>query len=737
MRFSSRIAACLCLGIIAAAAAGCNTAVNAPTPAPTPLPATSGVSRVSSPLFDLNTATAPRAAKKPKDVSVHGDTRIDDYGWLRSDEPTKNEELMAYLRAENAYADAVMKPVEGFKDALYKEMLARIKETDESVPYQLRGYWYTSKTEQGKQYPTHVRRKGSASAPDELLLDVNALAQGKKYMSVRGMRVSPNNQLLAYGTNETGGLEATLRVREIATQKDLPLEIKDVAGFVWAADNKTLFYTKQDKAKRPYQVWRHVLGSTQADTLIFEEKDELFWLDLSKTRSDAFILINLGSKDTSEVHVLPAGQPQGKFRVIEPRKKGLEYSVEHRGELFYIVANDTGVNFRLASAPVANPGKAQWKELIAHRKDVLLEDVSLFAGHMVLLERDRGVKKFRVFDLASNQDHYISFDEPSYNISTQGNAEFNTKTLRFDYTSLKTPQSVFDYDMMAKTRELKKRQPVLGDFDNARYTTERISVRAKDGTQVPVSLVYRTGLRKPGTAQPLLLYGYGSYGFSNDANFSSARLSLLDRGVIVALAHIRGGSDLGRAWYDDGKLAKKMNTFTDFIACAEGLIAQGYTSKDKLIAQGGSAGGLLMGAVTNLRPDLFKAIIAEVPFVDVLNTMLDETLPLTVGEFLEWGNPKIKEQYAWMRAYAPYDNLRATAYPAMYVRAGINDNQVAYWEPAKYVAKLRTLKTNADAPLLFHINLDAGHGGASGRYDALKERAQVFAFMFGTWGIGQ
>lgn len=692
---------------------------------------------MSSPLFDLNTATAPRAAKKPKDVSVHGDTRIDDYGWLRSDEPTKNEELMAYLRAENAYADAVMKPVEGFKDALYKEMLARIKETDESVPYQLRGYWYTSKTEQGKQYPTHVRRKGSATAPDELLLDVNALAQGKKYMSVRGMRVSPNNQLLAYGTNETGGLEATLRVREIATQKDLPLEIKDVAGFVWAADNKTLFYTKQDKAKRPYQVWRHVLGSTQADTLIFEEKDELFWLDLSKTRSDAFILINLGSKDTSEVHVLPAGQPQGKFRVIEPRKKGLEYSVEHRGELFYIVANDTGVNFRLASAPVANPGKAQWKELIAHRKDVLLEDVSLFAGHMVLLERDRGVKKFRVFDLASNQDHYISFDEPSYNISTQGNAEFNTKTLRFDYTSLKTPQSVFDYDMMAKTRELKKRQPVLGDFDNARYTTERISVRAKDGTQVPVSLVYRTGLRKPGTAQPLLLYGYGSYGFSNDANFSSARLSLLDRGVIVALAHIRGGSDLGRAWYDDGKLAKKMNTFTDFIACAEGLIAQGYTSKDKLIAQGGSAGGLLMGAVTNLRPDLFKAIVAEVPFVDVLNTMLDETLPLTVGEFLEWGNPKIKEQYAWMRAYAPYDNLRATAYPAMYVRAGINDNQVAYWEPAKYVAKLRTLKTNADAPLLFHINLDAGHGGASGRYDALKERAQVFAFMFGTWGIGQ
>jgi oligopeptidase B len=363
--------------------------------------------------------------------------------------------------------------------------------------------------------------------------------------------------------------------------------------------------------------------------------------------------------------------------------------------------------------------------------------VLLFANHMVLQERDKGVKKFRVFDLASKQDHHIAFDEPSYDIDSGPNAEFNTATLRFSYTSLKTPSSVFDYDMAAKTRELKKRQPVLGDFDSARYTTQRITVKAKDGTDVPVSLVYRTNLRKNGTPQPLLLYGYGSYGYSNDPNFSSSRLSLLDRGVIVALAHIRGGSDLGRAWYDNGKLANKMNTFTDFIACAEGLIAQGYTSKDKLIAQGGSAGGLLMGAVTNLRPDLFKAIVAEVPFVDVINTMLDESIPLTVGEFLEWGNPKIKEQYDWIRAYSPYDNLRATAYPAIYVRAGINDNQVAYWEPAKYVAKLRTLKTNAQAPLLFHINLDAGHGGASGRYDALKERAQVAAFMLGSWGVGQ
>ncbi|MGL4575977.1 MAG: S9 family peptidase [Burkholderiaceae bacterium] len=692
---------------------------------------------MQSTLFDLGAAQAPIAAKKPKDVSIHGDPRIDNYGWLRSDAPTKNDELMAHLRAENAYADAVMKPLNGLKDALYKEILGRIQETDESVPYPLRGYWYTSKTEQGKQYPIHVRRKGSATAADEVLLDVNALAQGKKYMSLRGMRVSPNNALLAYGTNETGGLEATLRVRDIATQKDLPLAITDVAGFVWAADNKTLFYTKQDKAKRPYQVWRHVLGAGTPDQLVFEEKDEQFWLGIGKTRSDAFVVIELGSKDTSEVHVLPAGEPQGKFRVIEPRSKGIEYSLEHRGDVFYITTNDTGPNFRLVTASVADPARARWRERIAHRADVLLEDMLLFAGHMVLLERDRGLKKFRIFDLASGQDHYIAFDEPAYTIGPVSNAEFNTQQLRYGYSSHKTPQSVFDYDMSTKTRELKKRQPVLGGYDEKQYTTERITVRAKDGTQVPVSLVYRTNLRTPGKPQPLLLEGYGSYGFSYDPNFSSNRVSLLDRGVIVAVAHIRGGSDLGRPWYDNGKLAKKMNTFTDFIACAEGLIAQGYTSKDKLIAQGGSAGGLLMGAVANLRPDLFKAIVAEVPFMDVINTMLDESLPLTVGEFLEWGNPKVKEQYSWMRAYSPYDNLRATAYPAMYVRAGINDNQVSYWEPAKYVAKLRTLKTNADAPLLFHINLDSGHGGASGRYDALKERAQVFAFMLGTWGIAQ
>ncbi len=685
--------------------------------------------------------TPPVAAKKPKDVTVHGDKRIDDYFWMRSAKPAQDAALMAHLRAENAYADTVMKPLAPLKDALYKEMLARIQETDESVPYQRRNYWYTSKTEQGKQYATHVRRKGGPNAPDELLVDVNALAKGKKYMSLRGMAISRNDELLAYATNETGGLEATLKVRNIATQRDLPIQIKDVAGFVWAADNRTLFYSKQDKAKRPYQVWRHTLGSKKPDVKVFEEKDETFWLGLSKSRSDAFIQIQLGSKDTSEVHLLPTDQPMGKFKVVQPRKKGLEYSVEHRGDTLYIGANDTGVNFRLVTAPVASPGQANWKEFTAHRDDTLIEDMMLFAKHMVVQERVRGVKQLRIHSFETNSDHAVAFTEPSYDLGSAENAEFNTTNLRFAYNSLTTPLSVFDYDMNTRQRELKKRQPVLGGYDPAKYTTERREYKAADGTMVPVSLVYRSDLRKAADGkpapQPLLLYGYGSYANSNDVYFSSARVSLLDRGAIIAMAHIRGGSDLGRKWYDDGKLAKKMNTFTDFIAVAEGLIGAGYTSKDLMIAQGGSAGGLLMGAVTNLRPDLWKAVVAEVPFVDVINTMLDESIPLTVGEFLEWGNPKVKAEYDWIRPYSPYDNIRATAYPSVYIRTGLNDNQVAYWEPSKYAAKLREFQTNKAAPILFHIKLESGHGGASGRYDALKERADVFAYMLAQWGLAK
>ncbi len=691
----------------------------------------------SNTMFNLDSVKAPVALKKPKDVSVHGDKRIDDYFWMRSASPAKDAELMAHLRAENAYADAVLKPVDGLKGKLYAEMLARIKETDESIPYQKGSYWYNSKTEKGKQYPKYVRRQGTSSAPDTTLLDVNALAKGKKFMSVRTISVSPNAKLVAYTTNETGGLEATLKVRNIATQKDFELAIKNVSSVVWAGDNQTIYYSKIDAAKRPFQVWRHVLGSSAADVKIFEETDEAFWLDLFKTGDDQFIGIGLGSKDTSEIHMMSSTAKDKTFFMIEPRTKGVEYSVVHRGNQFYIAVNDKGPNFRLVGVADNAPSKSNWKELIPHRADVFLEDIQPFVNHLVVLERKKGVKQLRVFDFPSAQEHVVEFDEPSYEITLKDNREFSLSKLRFEYQSLTTPPSLFDYDMSSRKRQLLKKTPVLGGFDSSKYTTERIQAKAPDGTAIPISLVYRTDMRAAPTSkpQPLLLDGYGSYGVSSDPYFSSSRVSLLDRGVIFAIAHVRGGADLGRSWYDDGKLAKKMNTFTDFIACAQALIDQGYTSKNQLIAHGGSAGGLLMGAVANLRPDLFSAIVAEVPFVDVINTMLDETIPLTVGEFLEWGNPKVKDQYDWIRAYSPYDNLSAKDYPTIYMRAGLNDNQVSYWEPAKYVAKLRTLKTNAKTPVLFHVNLDAGHGGSSGRYDALKERAQVYAFMLGSWGL--
>ncbi len=685
--------------------------------------------------FDLNSISAPVALKKPKDVTVHGDTRIDDYFWMRSANPAKDTELMAHLRAENAYADAVLKPVNGLKDKLYTEMLARVKETDESVPYQKGVFWYNSKTEKGKQYPTYVRRQGSSSAPDKTLLDVNVLAKGKKFMRVRSTSVSPNAKLLAYTTNETGGLEATLKVRDIAAQKDFPLAIENVSSVEWAADNKTIYYSKIDAAKRPYQVWRHVLGSSGPDVKIFEEKDEAFWLDLFKTGDDQFIGIGLGSKDTSEVHIMSSSAKDQQFSVIEPRTKGVEYSLVHRADQFYIAVNDKGPNFRLVGVSDKTPSKANWEELIPHRDDVLLEDIQTFVNHLVVVERKKGVKQLRVFDFRAAQEHVVEFDEPSYEIVLRDNREFSLSKLRFEYQSLTTPPSLFDYDMSSRKRQLLKKMPVLGGFDSALYTTERIDAKAPDGTAIPMSLVYRTDLRTKSKPQPLLLDGYGSYGVSSDPYFSSSRVSLLDRGVIFAIGHIRGGADLGRSWYDNGKLAKKMNTFTDFIACAQALVDLGYTSKNQLIAHGGSAGGLLMGAVANLRPDLFSAIVAEVPFVDVINTMLDETIPLTVGEFLEWGNPKVKEQYDWIRAYSPYDNLTAKDYPTIYMRASLNDNQVSYWEPAKYVAKLRSLKANANRPVLFHVNLEAGHGGSSGRYDALKERAQVYAFMLGSWGL--
>lgn len=678
-------------------------------------------------------SSAPQAARKPKDVSIHGDKRIDNYFWLRERD---NPEVLAHLKAENDHAEAWFKPLNEFKNKLYAEMLARVKEDDEGVPWRKGAWWYFSRTATGQQYPTWARRKGSPDAADETVLDMNTLAKGKPFLQLGTFAPSPDGKMLAYSLDETGALDFTLYVKNMANGEILPLKIEKTAGAVWANDNRSLFYLTKDEAKRTAQVWRHELGQAGADTLVYEDRNELFWVDLAKTLDGQYIVIHSDSKDTTELRVISADKPKSRLRIVLPRKKGREASLEHRDGLFYLRVNDTGPNFRLVTVPAAKPDIAQAKELIAHRKNVMLEDVEVFSQHMVIAERDGGLQKLRVWDFATGQSHHIAFDEAVYSASAKDNHDYDTDTFRFAFVSLATPQTTYDYQMATRTLTLKKRQPVLGGYDSALYESRQIRARAKDGTLVPISLVWRRDLRQAGQPQALLLDGYGAYGISNDVYFSNSRVSLLDRGVVVALAHVRGGTDLGRSWYDDGKLAKKMNTFTDFIACAEALVEQGFTTPKQLIIEGGSAGGLLMGVVTNLRPELFKGVVAEVPFVDMLNTMLDETLPLTVGEFLEWGNPKKKADYAVMRAYSPYDNLKAGAYPAIYLRTSLNDSQVPYWEPAKYAAKLRTLKTDQN-PLLLSINLDAGHGGASGRYDALKERAQTLTFMLAQWGLAR
>ena len=673
----------------------------------------------------------PRPARKARDVTVHGDTRIDDYFWLRERE---DPEVLAHLRTENAYADAWFGPQAAFKDRLYAEILARIQEDDEAVPYRKGAWWYLSRTAKGRQYPTYLRRHGAPDGPEQVLLDLNALAEGKPFLQLGTLAVSPDARLLAYSLDETGALDFTLYVKDLDTGAALPVKIEKTDAAVWANDNATLFYLTKDEAKRTARVWRHTIGQTGPDTLVWEDRNELFWVSLSKTLDQRYIVIGSDSKDTSERRVINADRPASRMRIVVRRRKGREAQLDHRDGQFYLLLNDTGPNFRLVRTPAAEPDLVRAVELIPHRNDVMLEDVDVFARHMVVAERDRGVQKLRVWDFASGDSHHIAFDESVYSAHTSHNAEFDTDSLRFAFVSLTTPQTTYDYDMATRALTLKKRQAVLGGYDRTRYEARQIQAVASDGSAVPVSLVWRKDRRHDGVPQPLLLDGYGAYGISNDVYFSSARLSLLDRGVVVALAHIRGGADLGRRWYDDGKLAKKMNSFTDFIACAEALVAQGWTTPSQLIIEGGSAGGLLMGAVANLRPDLFQAVVAEVPFVDVINTMLDDTLPLTVGEYLEWGNPNKRAEYRTIRTYSPYDNLRAQPYPAFYLRTSLNDSQVPYWEAAKFAAKLRDLKTD-DHPVLLHVNLDAGHGGASGRYDALRERAQTLTFMLARWGL--
>jgi oligopeptidase B len=695
----------------------------------------------------------PLARREPVETVLHGDRRVDHYAWLRQKD---NPEVIAYLEAENSYTDAILRPTETFQEALYQEMLGRILQTDVSAPYRLRGYLYFTCTEQGKQYPIHCRRVDSSGSLDEMLLDLNRLAEGHSFLGLGALDVSNDNQLLAYAIDTTGFRQYTLHIKNLWNGAIFPEAIERVTSAAWAAGNRTLFYTVEDPiTKRAHRLYRHPAGSAEADTLIYEERDEHFRLEIERTRSGAFLLLVIASHTTSEVRFLPAAQPNGEFRVIAAREADHEYYVDHHpnpltreqrganpddtGGYFFIRTNSGGRTFRLVCAPVAEPQRAKWREIIPNRRDVMLAGVDVFRSHIVLSEREGGLPYLRIVDLsveapnALTASHRIEFGEPAYNASFGNNPEFDVSFVRFQYESFVTPRSVFDYEVLTRERVLRKQQPVLGGYDATQYVSERVHAATADGTRVPISIVYRKDTPLDSTA-PLLLYGYGSYGYSIAVNFSSNRVSLLDRGMIFAVAHVRGGGELGKPWHDAGRLRQKRNTFTDFIAAAEHLIARRYTAPESLVIEGGSAGGLLMGAVANMRPELFRMVISHVPFVDVLNTMLDASLPLTVGEYEEWGDPRVAEDYFYMKSYCPYTNLEAKPYPAMLVKTGLNDSQVMYWEPAKYVAKLRTLKTDANA-LLLKTNMGAGHGGASGRYDYLREIALDYAFLLSELGI--
>ncbi|MBX5495451.1 MAG: S9 family peptidase [Bryobacteraceae bacterium] len=678
-------------------------------------------------------AAPPMARKEPKRLELHGDVRIDDYFWLRD---RKNPEVIAYLEAENRYTEEQMRSVEGLREKLYREIVGRIQETDTSVPAKIGDYYYYTRTEQGKEYSISCRKKGSVDAPEEVLLDSNLLADGHAYFRLGVFEVSPNHRLLAYSIDTVGDETYTLFIKNLDTGELLADRIFNTYYSVeWANDNETIFYNVvEPSTKRPFQVFRHRLGTpAEEDKLVYHEPDEAFTLNIGKSRSRDYLFLVLDSATTTEIRYLRADNPEGAFQTLLARRHDIEYDVEHHSDWFYLRINDTGRNFRLVRTPVSNPSPDAWQEVIRHRPDVLLESVDAFRDHLAIVERHQGLRRIRIDSLQDGSSHYVDFPEPTYTVFPTSNYEFDTRLLRFTYSSLVTPDSVFDYDMTARTMELKKRTPVLGGYDPSQYRSERLYATAPDGVQVPISLVYRAGLVKNGR-NPTLLYGYGAYGHSIDPSFSSDRLSLLDRGFVYAIAHIRGGSELGKPWHDDGKMLRKKNTFTDFIACAEHLICEQYTSPERLAAMGGSAGGLLMGAVLNFRPDLFHAIIAKVPFVDIINTMLDPTLPLTVGEYEEWGNPLDPEYYAYMRSYSPYDNLTERAYPHILVTAGLNDPRVSYWEPAKWTAKMRTLKRD-NTLLLLKTNMGAGHFGASGRYERMKETAFEYAFLLKVFGI--
>ena len=658
---------------------------------------------------------------------------MDNYYWLKERE---NPEVIEYLKAENDYTKTVMAHTEGLEQALFEEIKGRVKQTDMSVPYRLDDYFYYTRYEDGKEYPVYCRKKGSLESAEELMIDGNALAEGHEYFSIGSYVVSAGQDILAYAVDTVGRRIYSIYFKNLTTWELLSDVIPHTTGNMdWANDNATVFYSKQDAdTLRSYQIYRHVLGTDPAhDPLVYEEPDETFSVQVFKTKSKQYLMIASFQTLSSEYRYVDAQNPTRLFTVFAPREREHEYQVDHYQDKFYIRTNDQAKNFRLMTTPTTATGRGHWQEMIPHRQDVLLEDFEIFQDHLVLEERKQGLVHIRMIPWGGGKEHELDFGEPAYLTYLSDNYEFNTPILRFAYTSMTTPNSIYDYDMVTREKTLLKQEEVLGGFDRTNYQTERLHARADDETEIPISLVYRKGITKDGQ-NPLLLYGYGSYGLSMDASFSSPRVSLLDRGFVFAIAHIRGGEELGRSWYENGKLLNKNNTFTDFIACAEYLVREQYTNRDKIYAMGGSAGGLLMGAVINKRPDLFQGVVAQVPFVDVITTMLDPSIPLTTGEYDEWGDPNQKEYYYYILSYSPYDNVEAKAYPHLLVTTGLHDSQVQYWEPAKWVAKMRAVKTNSHR-LLLKTNMDAGHGGASGRFQRYKELAFQYTFLLDLAGI--
>lgn len=675
----------------------------------------------------------PKAEKIPKELVTHNHTRIDNYYWMNERDDPK---VLTYLEAENKYTSEVMKHTEELQEKIYNEIIGRIKQDDSTVPFFENGYYYYTRYEEGKEYPIYCRKEGSLDADEEIMLNVNEMAEGYDYYAVTGLSVSPDNKYLTFGVDTLSRRKYDIFIKDLDSGKLLENKITNTTGqSVWANDNRTVFYVRKDEVTlRPYIVFKHKIDESDAgDNVVFEENDEEFLVYLSKTKSKKYIMIGSHQTLSSEYRFIDANNPDDEFQIIQPRQRELEYSVSHFDNYFYIVTNNNAKNFKLVKTPVNKTTIENWVDVIPHRDDTLLEYIEIFKDYLVIKERKNGLDQLRVKGWQNGKDYYLDFQDEAYAADVSKNPEFDSELLRFNYSSLVTPNSVYDYNMKTKDRKLLKQDEVLGGFNSADYVTKRVFADARDGVKVPISMIYKKGLEKDGN-NPVLLYGYGSYGFSSDPRFRSYIFSLVDRGFIYAIAHIRGGQEMGRDWYEDGKLLKKKNTFTDFIDCSEFLIDENYTSPEKLFIYGGSAGGLLIGAVVNLAPQLYKGALAAVPFVDVVTTMLDDSIPLTTFEYDEWGNPNVKEYYDYMLSYSPYDNVTAQEYPNMLVTTGYHDSQVQYWEPAKWVAKLRELKTD-DNLLLFDIDMESGHGGASGRFKAYKRTALEYAFMLDLLGL--